>query len=107
MYYIEQNITFQNGVEQSTYGFHYISRIQVDYVNAKTEIQISSSINKLEWANNNFASPFVNFYELDEVPNFDDDAINFALKILISKSGTVFHKCEVKKDYSMKRLIRL
>ena len=106
MYYIERDIEFVNGIEKISYGFHFISRFQVDYVNTKIEMQISSSINREVWEKNNYSSPMVNFFELDKVPEFSEDPISFMLRTLVTLPSTVFYNSEVKKDYSLNILNR-
>lgn len=104
MYYIENDIEFMNGIEKITYGFHFISRYNVDYVNNEIEIQISSSIDKQAWIDAGHTSPFVNFYELSCVPNFNEDPINWILKKLVTKDTTVFYGLEVKQDFKLNTL---
>lgn len=104
MYYIEEDITFHSGLTSVTYGFHYISRIQIDYVNNKTEIQISSTNSKDTWISNNYSSPYVNFYSLERVPAFNEDPNNAILKYLVTLPVTVFMGAKVKKDYDLIRL---
>lgn len=106
MYYIENDVEFMNGIEKITYGFHFISRYNVDYVNKEIEIQISSSKDKQSWIDAGYKSPFVNFYELSCVPNFNDDPINWILKKLVTKDTTVFYGLEVKHDYKLNTLTR-
>lgn len=106
MYYIDNDIEFLEGIRRVNYGFHFISRYQIDYVNNKTEIQISSNISRAVWEDNNFSSPFVNFYELDKVPLFAEDPVNFILRQLVSHEGTVFFGAEVKRDYNLTTIIR-
>lgn len=104
MYYIDDEITFHDGLTQSTYSFHYISRIQIDYVNNKTDIQVSSTDSKEKWLADGMSSPFVNFYSLESVPAFNEDPNNAILKYLVTLPVTVFYKKKVKKDYDINRL---
>ena len=104
MYYIEHDIEFINGIEKVTYGFHMISRYTIDYVNNQIEIQISSSKDKKTWILAEHTSPFVNFYELSSVPNFDEDPINWVLRNLVTIETTVFYGLEVKRDFKLNTL---
>lgn len=104
MYYIEEDITFYSGMTSVTYGFHYISRIQIDYVNNKTEIQISSTDSKEKWIADDYSSPYVNFYALERVPGFNEDPNNAILRYLVTLPVTVFHRAVVKKDYDLNKL---
>ena len=106
MYFIEKDIEFQNGIETKVYGFHYISRYTVDYINKKVEIEISSSVSKEQWISDRYFSPHVNFYELDKCPDFGVDPANFILHTLVTKSGTLFYAASVEKDYNLINLKR-
>lgn len=104
MYYIEQPIVFHSGLTSTEYGFHYISRLQIDYINNKTDMQISSAKSKEQWIKDNYTSPFVNFYSLERVPAFNEDPNNAILRYLVTLPVTVFFKAVVKKDYELNRL---
>lgn len=104
MYYIDDEITFHRGLTSVTYGFHYISRIQIDYVNNKTEIQISSTESKEKWIEDDYTSPFVNFYALERVPGFNEDPNNTILRYLVTLPVTVFNGKRVKKLYDLPRI---
>lgn len=101
MYYIEADISFQNGIEMESFGFHYISRYTVDYINNRVEIEISSNKSKSDWLAKEYFSPFVNFYELDSAPDFNTDPTHFILKRLVTKPTTVFYGKTVQKDYEI------
>lgn len=104
MYFIEKDIEFQNGIEVKTYGFHYISRYTVDYINKRVEIEISSSTSKAQWLSDDYFSPHVNFYEIDECPDFGVDPSYFILYNLVTRPTTLFYGAKVEKDYSLLRL---
>lgn len=104
MYYIETDIEFQAGIKVESYGFHYISRYTVDFINKKTEIEISSSKSKQDWLDRKYFSPHVNFYELGDVPAFNEDPAHFILKKLVTIPSTVFYGKKVQKDYNLVKL---
>ena len=104
MYFIEKDIKFQNGIETKVYGFHYISRYTVDYINKRVEIEISSSTSKDQWILDKYFSPHVNFYELDECPDFGVDPSYFILYNLVTRPTTLFYSAVVSKDYQLLRL---
>lgn len=106
MYYINKEIQFVSGIEVNTYGFHFISRYQVDFINGITEIQISSSKSINEWINNNYSSPYVSLFEINEVPNFDQDPVNWILRKLVTKETTLFHGCEIINDLGITNILR-
>lgn len=104
MYYIDDEITFHRGLTSVTYGFHYISRMQIDYVNNKTEIQISSTESKEKWIEDDYTSPHVNFYALDRVPAFNEDPNNTILRYMVTLPVTVFKGANVKCDHDLVRI---
>jgi hypothetical protein len=106
MYYIEQDIELINGITKDVMGFHYISRFEVDYVNKRTEIQVSSNKSRERWVDDNYSSPIVNFYELGSVPDFNEDPNNFILMRLVTLETTVFFGSSVKKLYDLVALPR-
>ena len=106
MYYINKEIQFVSGIEVNTYGFHFISRYQVDFINGITEIQISSSKSINEWINNNYSSPYVSLFEINEVPNFDQDPVNWILRKLVTKETTLFYGCEIINDLGITNILR-
>ena len=53
MYYIEDDITFQDGITTKTLNLHTIGQIRVDYINNEIEVQIASFANRRDWVNDN------------------------------------------------------
>lgn len=101
MYYIEADIEFLNGIDKLVYGFHYISKYSIDYINKILEVEISSSPSKQEWLDSGYYSPYVSFFELDKVPDFNMEPSNYILRTLVTKTGTVFYGLKVQKDYNL------
>ena len=104
MYYIGDTIEMRTGLNIFQYSFHYISRIHIDYVNQKTSAQISSTINKDKWVEDEYSAPHVNFYELDRAPAFNEDPNQFVLKKLVTIPATVFYKAKVSVDYDIPKI---
>ena len=76
----------------------------IDYINKRVEIEISSSTSKSQWISDDYFSPHVNFYEIDECPDFGEDPSHFILYNLVTRPTTLFYGAKVEKDYSLLRL---
>ena len=100
MYYIEDDITFQDGITTKTLNLHTIGQIRVDYINNEIEVQIASFANRQDWVNDN-ARKITGFIFKYEIFDFDVDPNLLAFRNLISMSNSLFYKKEIKKCYNM------
>lgn len=100
MYYIEDDITFQDGIITKTLNLHTIGQIRVDYINNEIEVQIASFANRQDWVNDN-AGKITGFIFKYEIFDFDVDPNLLAFRNLISMPNSLFYKKEIKKCYNM------
>ncbi len=100
MYYIEDDITFQDGITTKTLNLHTIGQIRVDYINNEIEVQIASFANRQDWVNDN-AGKITGFIFKYEIFDFDVDPNLLAFRNLISMPNSLFYKKEIKKCYNM------
>ena len=105
MYYIEDDITFQDGITTKTLNLHTIGQIRVDYINNEIEVQIASFANRQDWVNDN-AGKITGFIFKYEIFDFDVDPNLLAFRNLISMSNSLFYKKEIKKCYNVEEFYR-
>ena len=106
MYHLNKNIQIMDGLIPINLSFHYLSRYEVDFVNGITTAQVSSCINREDWINNNFFSRYVNSFQVNDIPSFNEDPSSFIFKKLISIEGTIFYDSEIVRDYMLEKYDR-
>ena len=106
MYHLNKNIQIMDGLTQINLSFHYLSRYEVDFANGITTAQISSCKDKEDWIDNSFFAKYVNSFQVNEIPNFNEDPCSFILKKLISIEGTIFYDSEIVRDYMLEKYDR-
>ena len=105
MYYVEDDITFQDGITTKTLNLHTIGQIRVDYINNEIEVQIASFANRQDWVNDN-AGKITGFIFKYEIFDFDVDPNLLAFRNLISMSNSLFYKKEIKKCYNIEEFYK-
>lgn len=100
MYYIEEPITFLDGINIKTYNLHTIGQIRVDYINNEIEVSIASFNSRKDWYEDN-AGKITGFIFKYEIFDFDIDPNLIVFRHLTQIPTSIFYKKEILKCYDM------
>ena len=106
MYYFDNEIEMAlSFTEKEKFAFHFISRIIVDYVNNRTDIELCSYPSKEAFIRQDGGK--VTFLAFNDTPRFTVDPNLFALRCLMAVESSPFYRQEIKAWHELEHLTQL
>lgn len=95
MYFLDKEIMLNFSVlDVEELGFHLVSRISVDYINAQCEVELSSYPTIDDFLKKEPGK--VSFFTLNDCPKFDVDPSLFVLSEIVQNRASIFYGTEIK-----------
>lgn len=95
MYFLDKEVMLNFSVlDVEKLGFHLVSRVSVDYINAQCEVELSSYQSIESFLNKE--SGKVSFFTLNDCPKFDVDPSLFVLNEIVQNKASIFYGAEIK-----------
>lgn len=95
MYFLDKEVMLNFSVlDVEKLGFHLVSRVSVDYINAQCEVELSSYPAIDDFLKKE--SGKVSFFTLNDCPKFDVNPSLFVLNEIVQNKASIFYGAEIK-----------
>ena len=94
MYYIEKEVSLQNGLQLKNLGLHIITQLRLDRINKEVEVQICSYESRKDWAEG-IVGAINSFLLKFDVDPYVSDVEALAWNVLLGVENGIFSKAEL------------